>query len=359
MNPKQEHISGSPKNTARHVRTAGAALLLLLALSAEAQPQGLDYITTNDTITITFYGGPDSDLVIPETIDGLPVTTIGERAFTWTDLYTPLTSITIPQSVTTIGKWAFAYCQSLTNVMVPNAVTNIGEGAFAGCISLNSITVGPLNSKYRSAEGALFNHDVTTLITCPAGQTGRYRVPSTVTNIDTGAFNDCVWLTNVIVTSAVSRIGDYAFSWCTNLPSIILPSSVTSIGAYAFTGCSQLFEAYFLGSPPSVGERAFEINVTAFHLSGATNWGTMLGDIWAAVWPQVQTSDVSFGMRTNGFGFKFQANRYTMISIEAATNLLNPVWEPVETLYLTNDSGYFNDPESSSHPTRFYRIRWL
>src|SRR5437899_8910573 len=114
--------------------------LLLLTLPAVVQAEDYTYTTNDDgTITIAGYTGPGGAVTIPETINGLPVTSIGFGAF-----YTcgTLTSVTIPNSVTSIGDWAFGYCTSLTGVVIPDRVTSIGDGAFSSCESLASDTIG-------------------------------------------------------------------------------------------------------------------------------------------------------------------------------------------------------------------------
>jgi hypothetical protein len=98
----------------------------------------LGYIctTTNGTITITGYIGPGGDVTIPDTINGLPVTSIGDDAFAGC---TSLTNVTIPNNVTSIGVYAFYGCTSLFSVTIPNSVTNIGNMAFSSCTSLTGV----------------------------------------------------------------------------------------------------------------------------------------------------------------------------------------------------------------------------
>ena len=116
-----------------------------------------------------------------------------------------LTSINIPDSVTSIGDCAFNACESLTNINIPNSVTSIGAGAFNACESLTNINI-----------------------------------PNSVTSIGAGAFRGCISLANINIPDGVTSIGDWAFNACESLTSIIIPDSVTSIGAGAFDSCDSL-----------------------------------------------------------------------------------------------------------------------
>ncbi|MCG2659749.1 MAG: leucine-rich repeat domain-containing protein, partial [Kiritimatiellae bacterium] len=136
---------------------------------------------------------------------GSSVISIGEAAF-WG--CTSLTSATIPNSVTSIGNSAFYECTGLTSITIPNSVTNIGDGAFVRCTSLTAITVDAGNAAYSSLTGVLFNKSQTTLIQCPGGQAGSYTIPAGVTNIGDGAFYWCTGLTGVTIPASVTNIGD-------------------------------------------------------------------------------------------------------------------------------------------------------
>jgi hypothetical protein len=146
---------------------------------------------------------------------------------------TSLTSVAIPNSVTSVGYGALDECTSLTSVTIGNSVTNIGDSAFFGCTSLAEIIVDPLNSSYSSADGVLFNKSRTVLIAYPGGKAGGYTIPDRVTSI-----------------------GDYAFGYCTSLTNVVIPNSVTNIGDYAFWDTS-LTGVHFLGNAPSVAWSVF------------------------------------------------------------------------------------------------------
>ncbi len=181
-------------------------ILLTLAtlLHAVAQAQDFTYTTNNGTITITGYIGPGGNVTIPITIEGLPVTAIGPKAFysctSLTNVAIPstvtvvdfnafyfcinLTNVTIPDSVTSIGDGALSFCYSLPSVTIPISVTNIGIYVFLRCHSLTNITVDARNSFYSSVDGILFNKTQTALLSYPVAKPeNHYTMLSSVTAI--------------------------------------------------------------------------------------------------------------------------------------------------------------------------------
>jgi len=136
------------------MKTLQALLAILVCAFLPLHAAGLDdltYTTTDGKVTITDCDtAATGELVIPNTIEGNPVTSIGDYAFA---PCSSLTSITIPDSVKTIGNEAFAYCTVLTSITIGNSVTSIGGGAFEGCTSLTSITIPDRFSGYYSGIG--------------------------------------------------------------------------------------------------------------------------------------------------------------------------------------------------------------
>ena len=200
----------------------------------------------------TFFGCSSlTSITIPDS-----VTSIGEYAFKGCCI--SLTSITIPDSVTEIGNRAFEDCSSLISITIPNSVTDIGRSAFSGCTSLTAIDVEVGNNNYTSVNGVLFNKDKTELICYPAGKTDKsYNIPNGVTSIGDYAFEDCTSLTSITIPDSVTSIGDSAFEDCSSLTSITIPDSVTSIGDSAFEDCSSLTSITIPNSVTSIGEFAF------------------------------------------------------------------------------------------------------
>ena len=220
----------------------------------EHLPEGLLYEVIGwKSITITNYIGTASNVSIPALIGGLPVTVIGEHAFSYCE---SLVNITIPSSVTAIGDWAF-FSASLTSVTIPSSVATIGERAFAFCKRLTSITIDPQNSAYMIVNGVLFDKAGKTILCYPAGKTGAYTIPSSVTAIGNGAFFGCEGLTNIIIPWSVTAIGDGALTHCTGLTSLIIPSSVTAIGDGAFFGCDSLTSITIPSSVTAINDDVF------------------------------------------------------------------------------------------------------
>ena len=180
--------------------------------AANAPLFDFEFIPPDNTAVIVTnykYNGAAADVTIPSRYKGKPVTMIDHAAFH----NSAVTSVTIPDSVTSIHDSAFAYCSSLTNISIPNSVTSIGSFAFEGCTKLESITL-----------------------------------PSSLLTISEFLFYDCSQLTTIHIPDSVSSIRTYAFYNCGKLETIRIPVSVTSIGSYAFDDCPSSMTVTYSGS---------------------------------------------------------------------------------------------------------------
>ena len=234
--------------------------------------------TNKGATTITKYVGPDGVVTIPDNINALPVTAIGNSAFQnctyLADVTVPktvsvigtgafrnctgLTRVTLSEGIATLSDQAFNGCSSLPGITLPASVTRIGANAFINCCSLTSVVVDAANSAYRSADEVVFSRDMTTLVCCPAGKAGTYAIPNGVTNIGVCAFESCANLTGVSIPNSVANIGSWAFARCTGLASVTIPDLVTVIPDHAFVGCAKLTKVRLPSHLAGIGAWAFQ-----------------------------------------------------------------------------------------------------
>lgn len=189
-----------------------------------------------------FYKNQMTSVIIPES-----VTSIGDYAFRYC---TSLTSVTIPDSVTVIGSQAFRNCSKLTSINIPNSVTRIGEYVFSSCTSLTSITI-PDNVK------AIYGY----------------------------AFYWCTGLINIVIPDSVTSIGSNAFSNCTSLTSVIIGNGITSIESQAFNYCSSLTEMTILAeTPPTLSNiNAISSATTTIYVPAGTKTAYETATNWSAL----------------------------------------------------------------------------
>ena len=243
-------------------------------------PETIKYSLSDSGAVITNYSGTESKLTIPGTIEGRPVTEIGNKAF---DNCTGLTEIVLPDSVTSIGASAFYGCSSLVSITIPESVTSIGTSAFASCTSLISID---LPEGVESIAEYTFN-DCSSLKSIT--------IPASLTSIKNYAFNGCGSLTDIYISDVLSwlnitfnanpllatnegknlyldgelikdlvipegatAIPDSAFRFCKELTSVTIPQSVGSIGSAAFAECTGLTSVAIPEGVTVIGGGAFE-----------------------------------------------------------------------------------------------------
>jgi hypothetical protein len=188
--------------------------------------------TSENTVKVKGYFGAGGSVTIPDQVtnDGVTyaVTAIGNNAFNGNDL----TSVAIPNSVTTIGLGAFSECSSLTSIAIPNSVTTIETGAFAWCSSLTSVTIGASVTTIGVMAFA-YCRSLTSIA-----------IPNSVTTIGKEAFYGCSSLTSIAIGASVTAIGSNAFTLCSSLTSVTIGASVTVIGNNAFANCSSLADVH-------------------------------------------------------------------------------------------------------------------
>ena len=299
--------------------------MFLLPVAVRAQ---FTFTTNNGAITITGYTGSGGVVSIPNSVGGLPVTGIGDRAFYSVG---SISKVLIPASITSIGIYAFSFSDNLTNVTLGSGVTNIDFFAVHYCLGLSSIIADTNNPIFSSFDGVLFNKNKTILIQCPEGKTGTHTIPDSVVGVEDYAFYRCASLTNVtlgssltniafsqctslkaiavntnnpffssaggilfnhnqtvlvrcpegmagnlVISTTVNSFADSAFSGCTSLTSVALPTNFASIGDSTFANCTGLTNMTIPNSVRSIGSHAFDYcsglkNVTLG--SGVTNLG--------------------------------------------------------------------------------------
>ena len=253
----------------------------------EATVDGYKYAYTvnGGNATITDFLGPVAststgsyDITIPEKLDDHPVTGLGESSFSGT--YSPdhpknntllsfcnqIQSVTIPESVTSIGKSAFEDCSNLDSLTIKGVATSIGAYAFGSCTSLTSLSL--VGSFQTIGDSAFVNCGMTSLtIDATITSIEKYAFSSrfltslsltgNVQEIGDYAFATCNSLTSLSLTGDIQEIGDYAFYSCPSLKTVTLPKSLTSIGSYAFDSCTSLDSIEIPGTVTEIGDCAF------------------------------------------------------------------------------------------------------
>lgn len=215
----------------------------------------IDGILYNKDVTNVIFcpEAKNGEISIPNT-----VTEIGSYAFSGCS---KLNNINLPKSLERILEGAFKDCVSLKSITIPANVRQIegtrsvGGSPFSGCVNLETINVDNSNTVYLSKDGIVYDEMGTVLYLCPEGKSGTVNVPDGVTQIP--GFYECGKLTEIILPTSITQIDEYAFYNCKSLNTITIPSSVKSIGVLSFCGCTSLLEVSVPDSVKEIGINAF------------------------------------------------------------------------------------------------------
>ena len=273
----------------------------------------------NGTATITKFLGPVDpanngpyDIEIPTELDHHPVTGLGEYSFSGT--YSPdhqtnhnlisfcnqIQSVTIPESVTSIGKSAFEHCSKLDSLTIKGVATSIGAYAFASCTSLTSLS---LVGNFQTIGEQAFAYCGMTSLTTDAD----------ITSIGEYAFSHCTSLTSLSLTGSVQTIGYQAFACCTSLTSLSLTGDIQKIGDYAFGYCSSLYTATLSKNLTSIGTYAFEYctSLNSIEIPGKV---TEIGD-YAFIDAGLTSVTIDEGVKSTGAYMFYKCGNLTTVTL--------------------------------------------
>ena len=289
----------------------------------EATVDGYKYaytVNADGNATITDFLGPVAststgsyDITIPEKLDDHPVTGLGESSFSGT--YSPdhpknytllsfcnqIQSVTIPESVTSIGKSAFEDCSKLDSLIINGVATSmIGAYAFASCTSLTSLSL--VGSFQTIGDSAFVNCGMTSLT-----------IDATITSIEKYAFSSR-FLTSLSLTGNVQEIGDYAFANCTSLTSLSLTGNVQKIGDYAFDSCSSLNTVTLPKSLTSIGSHAFDscTSLNSIEIPGTV---TEIGDCAFYNCDRLISATIDEGVQSTGANMFYGCDNLTTVNL--------------------------------------------
>ena len=236
-------------------------------------------------------------------------------------------------------------------------VTKIGESAFWGCSSLTSIEVGKGNSEYSSEDGVLFDKYETVLIQFPAGKSGHYTIPDSVTSIGESAFKNCSSLTSITIHDSVTSSWRWAFRGCSSLTSITIPDSVNSIGEWAFYDCSSLTNIYFESNAPSIRWDVFrEVskNAKIFVNPSATGFGETFAGLPVQILEKTLKIN-TFSKSASPFSLTFETQSDSTYKIEASHDLKK--WGKIGEVQGTGSSVELTDWREALFQKQYYRVK--
>ena len=255
-------------------------------LSTEVLPDNLYYDVHDAYVEITKYAGTDTDLTIPKTIEGIPVTKIGMYAFdgcsslktltlqsgiTEIDAFafndcTSLETIVLPDGLKTIGDLAFQSCRKLTAITIPDGVTALGWNIFNNCLALKEthiptsvVTVDGKTIVWDQAgTGITVAGDISSYFFYLWTELENVVIEDGCTYIGESAFMDCTSLTSIVLPESITTMESRVFADCTNLLSVTVPSKVTELGDFTFSGCRSMTNIVLPASLKTIGSYVFQ-----------------------------------------------------------------------------------------------------
>ncbi len=217
----------------------GAAALAFAPCSAASnaaeQTFAFEYEIKDKQVTVTGCTGSTDIISIPSEIEGFPVVSVADNAFSGN---TDIISCILPDSITNVGTKAFSNCPLLCSLSIGKGLSEIGDYAFTACPVLKSINVSLENPTYRIYEKSLYDNEDTLILFTDSGLISSI-APDTK-SIGKGAFFGRTDITSIIIPDTVTSIGDYAFSGCVSLSEIAIPDHVKFLGKGCFISCNSL-----------------------------------------------------------------------------------------------------------------------
>lgn len=301
-------------------------------------------ILNDGTLRLYQYEGTDTNIVVPDTIDGRKVTVLGNSTFQYCTQASDIESVTLPDSLTTIEKNAFYNCEKLKSVTIPPNVSSIGLAAFVEGLSESSLTeikVDPENPYFSEKDGVVFSKDGTKLIVFPSGRSGDYQIPDGTVSVGDYAFYYCVNVSSITVPGSVRSLGEGAFGNCSSLTKAVLNEGLEEIGEYAFQSSSGIRDIIIPASVKSVGKNGLRLS------SGCRIRVLSTDTVWAD--DAFRDSALIAGKKDSTLQKYAEDRGYTFVELSADNRipLQNEWFEQITSDYEYNGKSHEPEIESS------------
>lgn len=301
-------------------------------------------ILNDGTLRLYQYEGTDTNIVVPDTIDGRKVTVLGNSTFQYCTQASDIESVTLPDSLTTIEKNAFYNCEKLKSVTIPQNVSSIGLAAFVEGLSESSLTeikVDPENPYFSEKDGVVFSKDGTKLIVFPSGRSGDYQIPDGTVSVGDYAFYYCVNVSSITVPGSVRSLGEGAFGNCSSLTKAVLNEGLEEIGEYAFQSSSGIRDLIIPASVKSVGKNGLRLS------SGCRIRVLSTDTVWAD--DAFRNSALIAGKKDSTLQKYAEDRGYTFVELSADNRipLQNEWFEQITPEYEYNGKSHEPEIESS------------